>query len=188
MATPFVDELWDSTDEMRKTACHNKNILQDAAYCYFVASALNTAMENAKKKDKVSEMLGKLKQKYSDYSQKVLSEKNIKDVSVIKLDEHYQKQLQLLNQLAKDDPINVVAAALPRAKLWKWLDEQNKGDFGPFNTHFKDYLEPHFTDHKDMEKLIENENEAGHVDKKKVKELFQATMFFEISVSVSIKT
>ena len=32
---------------------------------------------------------------------------------------------------------------------------------GPFNTHFKEYLEPHFTDQKDVDDVIEEESKAG---------------------------
>ena len=43
----------------------DQNILQDAAYCSFAASAINVAMENAKEKGKVYEALEKLKKSYS---------------------------------------------------------------------------------------------------------------------------
>ena len=62
----------------------------------------------------------------SSYSEKVLGDKGIKDINVIKLDDMYQKQIERLNELAKGEPINLIAALIPRARVWKWLEEENK--------------------------------------------------------------
>ncbi|KAK3086831.1 hypothetical protein FSP39_024217 [Pinctada imbricata] len=140
-------------------------MVQDSVYCFEAKGALDIAASKSHKIPGLKAFLEAQAKSYEEYYEDLYKEWHIKSANGICLNSACQNYVDELTSVAKDyDPIYLVAACIPCAKLWPWLGQElhnSQHNFGCYGTWVDENFNPTSVSYKKLEAFVN----AAYVEK-----------------------
>ncbi|XP_045192636.1 uncharacterized protein LOC123548980 [Mercenaria mercenaria] len=165
-------------------------MVQDPLYCYIVNKVLDFAATRVKNNPELKEFFEARSSSCEMYYKALLKEWHISNVTGISAGTAivgYLKHLYIVPY--KLDPIYVVVALIPRARLWPWLGGQIDAEtrnFGVYSKWVTENLNPGSRGYEKYEAVINNAAEQGLIDSQKALQVYTRSMQGEVDFFSSV--
>ncbi|XP_045192634.2 uncharacterized protein LOC123548979 [Mercenaria mercenaria] len=201
------DYLWQETVQQRQAALASSFIqglkmvsldptnfgaymVQDSVYCYLVKTNLDLAATRVKNNSQLKQFLEARSSSYEKYYKALFKAWHISNANGISLGTAIAGYMKHLDNVAsKMDPIYLVAALIPCARLWPWLGGQigaDTGNFGVYNKWVTENLNPGSHGYEKYEAVINNAAEQGLIDSQMALQVYTRSMQGEVGFFSSV--
>ncbi|KAL4231395.1 hypothetical protein ACF0H5_008974 [Mactra antiquata] len=194
---PLSEDLWQQTEQQRQQVLNttfiqgfiDKNLdptkfgafmVQDAVYCYYSMEVIAIASAKVTNDKKLQDFFDWTYASYNEYTAYLLKEWHIGDPTTIVLGPACENYVNHLYDVARNmEPIYLVVAMTPCAKLWPWLGGQlntGTGDFGVYTDWAKFNFVKDSKGFKEYEALIDSKQLQGGIDPSKALDVYSKSM------------
>lgn len=163
--------------------------VQDSVYCYYSKQSMDTAAERATNQSLKAFFEARAKS-YDTYYKSLFKEWQIQNPSGIQLGSACAGYVNHIHNVATSmDPIYLVPALIPCARLWPWIGGQmgaKTENFGVYTKWVRENLDPDSHGYEKYEAVINEAYKDGHIDKQIALKIYTLSMQGEVAFFSSV--
>ncbi|KAL4235151.1 hypothetical protein ACF0H5_006789 [Mactra antiquata] len=199
---PLSKYLWQQTGKQQQESLNtkmiqgvmNKNLdpskfgaymVQDSVYCYHSMKVLAIANSKVKDDPTLKQFFNKTYASYQVYTSELLKAWHIGEPTTIDLGPACSNYVNHLYDVARNmEPIYLVVAMTPCAKLWPWIGVQlntSTGNFGVYTDWVKENFNENSKGYQKYDIVIDSAQKRGLIDQTKALDVYSKSMDNEVA-------